>query len=73
MGLLGRGGLESPTSSGSSSAPESHPLGRLVVALSVYLKMAQKPPIVIPAKAGIQVFHWVLDPGLRRGDGVSEF
>jgi len=37
--------------------------------------------IVIPAKAGIQVFRGVLDPGacpgprsgVRRGDGVSEF
>jgi hypothetical protein len=29
--------------------------------------------IVIPAKAGIQIFRGVLDPGFRRGDGVSEF
>jgi hypothetical protein len=26
---------------------------------------------VIPAKAGIQVFHALLDPGFRRGDGIS--
>jgi hypothetical protein len=29
--------------------------------------------VVIPAKAGIQVLQGVLDPGLRRGDGVNEF
>ncbi len=28
---------------------------------------------VIPAKAGIQLFHDVLDPGFRRGDGVFDF
>jgi len=38
-----------------------------------YLKMAQTPLLVIPAKAGIQVFRGALDPGFRRGDGVSEF
>jgi len=38
-----------------------------------YLKMVQTSLIVIPAKAGIQVFPGVLDPGFRRGDGVSEF
>ena len=38
-----------------------------------YLKMAQRPLNVIPAKAGIQVCMRVLDPGVRRGDGVSEF
>jgi hypothetical protein len=35
--------------------------------------MAQTSLIVIPAEAGIQVFHGVLDPGLRRGDGASQF
>jgi hypothetical protein len=35
--------------------------------------MVQTSLIVIPAQAGIQIFHGVLDPGLRRGDGVSEF
>jgi len=46
-----------------------------------YLKMAQTSLIVIPANpgsgsgagAGIQAFRGVLDPGFRRGDGVSEF
>jgi len=27
---------------------------------------------VIPAKAGIQFFHPLLDPGFRRGDGVEK-
>jgi hypothetical protein len=38
-----------------------------------YLKMAQRPLNVIPAKAGIQIFQGLLDPGVRRGDGVSKF
>jgi hypothetical protein len=29
----------------------------------------QKPLTVIPAKAGIQVFWCLLDPGFRHGDG----
>jgi hypothetical protein len=29
--------------------------------------------IVIPAKAGIQLFKGVLDPGLRRGDASRDF
>jgi hypothetical protein len=28
---------------------------------------------VIPAKAGIQLFEGVLDPGFRRGDGPKDF
>jgi len=28
---------------------------------------------VIPAKAGIQSFQWVLDPGFRRGDASKDF
>ena len=30
-----------------------------------------KLPGVIPAKAGIQSFQSLLDPGFRRGDGVE--
>jgi hypothetical protein len=30
-----------------------------------------KLPGVIPAKAGIQSFQPILDPGFRRGDGVE--
>jgi len=29
--------------------------------------------VVIPAKAGIQLFQDVLDPGFRRGDGWRYF
>jgi hypothetical protein len=29
--------------------------------------------VVIPAGAGIQLFHDILDPGFRRGDGAAEF
>jgi hypothetical protein len=42
-------------------------------AIRSYLKMTQTSLIVIPAKAGIQVFRGVLDPGFRQGDGVSKF
>ncbi len=35
--------------------------------------MVKTPLIVIPAKAGIQVFLGILDPGFRRGDKVSQF
>ncbi len=28
---------------------------------------------VIPAKAGIQLFKDILDPGLRRGDASEDF
>jgi hypothetical protein len=31
------------------------------------------PFSVIPAKAGIQLIHEVLDPGVRRGDGQRDF
>jgi len=37
-----------------------------------YLTMVQTPLIVVSEKAGIQVFRWGLDPGFRRGDGLSE-
>jgi hypothetical protein len=28
---------------------------------------------IIPAKAGIQLFHDILDPGFRRGDNPRDF
>jgi hypothetical protein len=28
---------------------------------------------VMPAKAGIQSFQQILDPGFHRGDGINEF
>ena len=39
----------------------------------IYLKIVKALSIVIPAKAGIQVFRGVLDPGFRRGDDMSQF
>ncbi len=35
--------------------------------------MVKMPLIVIPAKAGIQFFLGIMDPGLRQGDRVSQF
>jgi hypothetical protein len=38
------------------------------------LVKSQKPGFsVIPAKAGIQLFQLVLDPGFRRGDDPKDF
>jgi hypothetical protein len=38
------------------------------------LVKSQKPGFfVIPAKAGIQLFQHVLDPGFRRGDAPRDF
>jgi hypothetical protein len=37
------------------------------------VRLLQKAFTVIPAKAGIQSFCDFLDPGFRRGDGVTEF
>jgi hypothetical protein len=37
------------------------------------LSLLQKSIYVIPAKAGIQVFQPLLDPGFRRGDAIGEF
>jgi hypothetical protein len=37
------------------------------------LSLLQKSFSVIPAKAGIQVFQGLLDPGFRRGNGFVEF
>ena len=35
---------------------------------------SQKPGFsVIPAKAGIQLFQHILDPGFRRGDDLRDF
>ena len=39
----------------------------------IRLSLLQKSCIVIPAKAGIQCFQYVLDLGFRRGDGFREF
>jgi len=37
------------------------------------VKSPKAPFPVIPAKAGIQLFQVVLDPGFRRGDASSDF
>jgi hypothetical protein len=37
------------------------------------VKSRQIPFPVIPAEAGIQFFHAVLDPGVRRGDDMKDF
>ena len=39
----------------------------------IYLKIVKALSIVIPAKAGIQVYRGVLYPGFRRGDDMSQF
>jgi hypothetical protein len=36
-------------------------------------KSPKLPIFVIPAKAGIQEYQLLLDPGLRRGDGLGDF
>jgi hypothetical protein len=38
-----------------------------------FVKSLKLPIFVIPAKAGIQLFQGVLDPGFRRGDGLFDF
>jgi hypothetical protein len=38
-----------------------------------FVRSQQTPLFVIPAKAGIQEFQEVLDPGFRRGDGSGDF
>jgi hypothetical protein len=37
------------------------------------MSLLQKSIYVIPAKAGIQAFQALLEPGFRRGDGIGEF
>ena len=38
-----------------------------------YVKGRKAPFSVIPAKAGIQEYQEVLDPGFRRGDALEAF
>jgi hypothetical protein len=38
-----------------------------------FVKSRNSIEFVIPAKAGIQLFQDVLDPGFRRGDAPSDF
>jgi hypothetical protein len=37
------------------------------------VKSPKLPIFVIPAKAGIQEYQLLLEPGLRRGDGLGDF
>jgi len=41
--------------------------------VSIPLKKVAYDQNVIPAKAGIQVFHQIMDPGFRRGDVQMTF
>jgi hypothetical protein len=41
--------------------------------LDGFVKSRKAPFDVIPAKAGIQYFQPLLDPGFRRGDGFDGF
>jgi hypothetical protein len=38
-----------------------------------FVKSRNSVGFVIPAKAGIQLFQGVLDPGFRRGDASKDF
>jgi hypothetical protein len=62
----------------------THPFPFIVAILKKFVKFCQlkgdtlaksrkSPEFVIPAKAGIQLFHDVLDPGFRRGDDPIGF
>jgi hypothetical protein len=42
-------------------------------AFHALVKSQETRLFVIPAKAGIQGFQEVLDPGFRRGDGFGDF
>jgi hypothetical protein len=44
-----------------------------LVSVDGFVKSLERPNSVIPAKAGIQSFQGVLDPGFRRGDGLFDF
>jgi len=41
--------------------------------LDALVKSGNSKKFVIPAKAGIQLFQDVLDPGFRRGDALRDF
>jgi hypothetical protein len=43
------------------------------VSLDGFVKSQKVGFCVVPAKAGIQLFQDVLDPGFRRGDGPRDF
>ena len=43
-----------------------------IMKIDEFVKSRNSIEYVIPAKAGIQLFHGVLDPGFRRGDDPKE-
>jgi uncharacterized protein (DUF486 family) len=43
----------------------------MVIAYYIQGSQLQKSLYIILAKVGIQLFQYVLDPGFRRGDGIS--
>jgi hypothetical protein len=45
----------------------------ILVKVDGLVKSPKLPIFVIPAKAGIQEYQLLLDPGLRRGDGLGDF
>jgi len=45
----------------------------LTSTIDEFVKSRNSIESVIPAKAGIQLFQQVLDPGFRRGDGPRDF
>jgi hypothetical protein len=49
------------------------PLLSVSIVVSLTLTEESRFHIFIPAKAGINLFQGVLDPGVRRGDGLKDF
>jgi hypothetical protein len=49
------------------------PLEKIRPKLDNLVKSRNSIKFVIPAKAGIQLFQEVLDPGFRRGDASRDF
>ena len=44
-----------------------------MINVDAFVKSRKTPFSVIPAKAGIQEYQELLDPGFRRGDGLKDF
>jgi hypothetical protein len=53
--------------------PGKHACPAFLFNFDEVVKSRQIPFPVIPAEAGIQSFHAVLAPGVRRGDGLRDF
>jgi len=48
-------------------------IDHLTLNIDELVKSRKSPFSVIPAKAGIQEYQGLLDPGFRRGDGSEDF